>query len=412
MHGPPVSVIVPSLGRPYELERCLVGLGQLVYRPYEIVVVACEKGAAAIERHRAFPHIRIVPNEGNGISAARNAGLAQARGDIVAFIDDDAVPEPTWLDHLISAMDETGAQAATGYVRGRNGISYQWRGRRMRRDGFIDPLDHDGEVPWIPSVEAGAVMLEGTNMAFRREPIMRLGGFDPAYRFYMDDADIALRCVDAGLQTVIVPLAQVHHGFAASRLRRQDRMPADLYDIGRSLAIFLRTHLCAADTPTVLRLHRDGERRRVLRYMVSGHGEPRDVVSLLRRFDQGCLDGMSVPREALPVIESRGSRGVFRDDPVPDMRILAGGVWSRRSLRDEAKAAAAKGANVSLFRFGLSTLFHRVRFDHGGYWEQSGGLFGRSERDDPIFRLWSFQRRLAREVRRVAKVRGLPISRT
>jgi len=374
--------------------------------------VACEDGLAAIRRHLHFPHIRAFPNEGGGVSAARNAGIAEAGGDIVAFIDDDAVPEPTWLDHLVSAMEETGAAAATGYVRGRNGISYQWRGRSIRHDGFIVPLPRDGEAPAIPPRETGAVMIEGTNMAFRRDALMRLGGFDPAYRFYMDDADIALRLFDAGLGTAVVPLAQVHHGFAASRLRRQDRMPTDLRDIGRSLAIFLRCHLGADEAPAVLSLHREGERRRVLRYMVSGHGEPRDVRRLLARFDEGCLDGMRAAFGAPRVIGSPAGRPAFREDPAPGVRILAGRAWARRSLRREAEAAARDGDIVSLFRFGLGTLYHRVSFDPAGYWEQAGGLFGRSEREDPLIRLWSFRERLAREVGRVAKVRGLPISGT
>jgi O-antigen biosynthesis protein len=412
MPKPPVSVIVPSLGRPTQLARCLLALGQLRYRPYEVIVVACEDGLAAIDRHRDDPHIRAFPNQGAGISAARNAGIAEAEGDIVAFIDDDAVPEPTWLDHLVSAMEETGAAAATGYVRGRNGISYQWRGRSIRRDGFIVPLGLDGEAPSIPPREAGAVMLEGTNMAFSRDALMRLAGFDPAYRFYMDDADIALRLFDAGLETALVPLAQVHHGFAASRLRRQDRMPTDLHDIGRSLAIFLRSHLGAADMAAALSLHRESERRRVLRYMVSGHGEPRDVRMLLGRFDEGCRDGMRAAFGARPVMEKRKGRAAFREDPVPGVRIIAGRVWSRRSLRREVEEAVTNGDIVSLFRFGPTSLYHRVSFDPCGYWEQAGGLFGRSERDDPLVRLWSFRRRLAREVRRVAKVRGLPISGT
>ena len=133
MAPPPVSVVVPSFGRPAELDRCLAGLGQLFYRPYEIVVVACGAGRAAISRHLGSSHVRVDPNDGGGVSASRNAGIAAAAGDIVAFIDDDAVPEPTWLDHLVDGLSRTGAEAATGFVRGRNGISLQWRGRAIRR---------------------------------------------------------------------------------------------------------------------------------------------------------------------------------------------------------------------------------------------------------------------------------------
>lgn len=410
MPRPSVSVIVPSFGRPEELGRCLLGLGQLLYRPYEVVVVACEAGRAAIAHRLPHACVRVFRNDGTGVAAARNAGLAEARGDIVAFVDDDAVPEPTWLDHLVSAMEKTDAPVATGFVRGRNGISYQWRGRTIRRDGFIDQLPDGGEGPWVPARSAGAVMLEGTNVAFHRETLLRLGGFDPAYLFYMDDADVALRAFNAGLDTVLVPLAQVHHAFAPSRIRRRDRMPTDLFDIGRSLAIFLRAHLGSEEAPAALALHREGERRRIIRYMVSGHAEPRDLRLLLGRFDKGAVDGLVADFGERQDIEARDGQARFRGDEVPAVRVVSGHAWSRRRLRSVAAEAAAGGNLVSLFVFSPTTLYHRVRFDPAGYWEQSGGLFGRAERAEPLFRAQSFGRRLSREVRRVAKVRGIPES--
>src|SRR5512146_2129492 len=98
MDRPRVSVVVASLGRPRELDRCLTALRQLTYRPFEVVAVACEAGRMAAARHSALPWVRFIPNRGTGIAEARNDGIAVAGGEVVAFLDDDAVPEPTWLD--------------------------------------------------------------------------------------------------------------------------------------------------------------------------------------------------------------------------------------------------------------------------------------------------------------------------
>jgi O-antigen biosynthesis protein len=411
MRPPRVSVVVPSLARPRELTRCLAALGQLRYRPFEIVVVACAAGRDAIAGH-AVPWLRVVPNTGTGIGAARNAGIDAAAGEIVAFIDDDAVPEPTWLDHLVAAMEDTGASAATGHVRGRNGISFQWRDRVIRRDGSIDHRPGDGDLPLAPPAGAGVTMLEGTNMAFRRDILAALGGFEPAFRFYLDDADIALRLHDAGELSAVVPLAQVHHGFAPSARRRRDRMPLDLFDIGRSLAIFLRAHLSREAAPAALALHREGERRRLLRAMVAGLCEPRDIGRLLARFDDGAREGMAAPFGTARDVAAPPAGAVFREDVPPDPVILVGRPWSRREMRRAARAAAARGVAPSLFVFGPTALFHRMRYDAAGYWEQAGGLFGRSDRDAPLFRFRTFRQRLAEETGRVAKVRGLPESRT
>ncbi len=407
MRAPRVSVVVPSLARPGELARCLTALGQLRYRPFEIIVVACAAGRDAVAGHAA-PWLRVVPNAGTGIGAARNAGIDAAAGEIVAFIDDDAVPEPTWLDHLVAAMEETGAPAATGHVRGRNGISFQWRDRVIRRDGFIDARPGDGDLPRVRPAGSGVTMLEGTNMAFRRDILAALGGFETAFRFYLDDADFALRLHDAGHDAAVAPLAQVHHGFAPSVRRRRDRMPLDLFDIGRSLAIFLRAHLGTESAPATLALHRDGERRRLLRTMIAGLCEPRDIGRLLARFDEGAREGMAAPFGIARDVAAPPAGAVFRQDALPEAVVLSGRPWSRGGLRRAAAAAAARGAAPSLFVFGPTALYHRARYDPAGYWEQAGGLFGRSDRAAPLVRFRTFRQRLAEETGRVAKVRGLP----
>jgi GT2 family glycosyltransferase len=369
------------------------------------VVVACEAGRTAIAGP-GRPWLRVIPNAGNGIGAARNDGIDAAAGAIVAFLDDDAVPEPAWLDHLVAAMEETGAPAATGHVRGRNGISFQWRDRAIGRDGFVATRPTGGEAPRVPAASTGITMLEGTNMAFRREVLVALGGFDEAFRFYLDDADIALRLFDAGHAAAVVPLAQVHHGFAPSVRRRRDRMPTDLHDIGRSLAIFLRAHFGPGETPVALAAHREGERLRLVRYMVAGLCEPRDVGRLLARFDEGSREGLTAPFGMGREIASAPSGASFRKDAIPEALILAG--RSRRPLRETAAGAAACGKTPSLFLFGPSALYHHVRYDEAGYWEQAGGLFGRADRAASLVRFRTFRQRLAEETGRVAKVRGLP----
>ena len=92
----PVSVVVVSRDRPMALRRCLAGLAQLQYDPFEIVVVADAQGCAAVAGSDMATHIKIVPFEQPNISEARNLGISHSAGDIIAFIDDDAVPEPSW----------------------------------------------------------------------------------------------------------------------------------------------------------------------------------------------------------------------------------------------------------------------------------------------------------------------------
>jgi GT2 family glycosyltransferase len=230
-----VSVIIVSRARPDALRRCLSAVDQLQYRPFEVVVVACPQGVAVTEEADVLRDLKCIAFDEANISAACNLGLTHAAGEIVAFIDDDAVPEPQWLHHLVAPAARSDVAAMGGYVRGRNGISFQYKARTLDAQGTpmdveIDPLQATVLVP----PKGRAIKTEGTNMAFRRDALIAIGGFDHAFRFYLDETDVNMRLARAGYATALVPLAQVHHGFAASAMRRADRAPRDLYEIGAS----------------------------------------------------------------------------------------------------------------------------------------------------------------------------------
>ncbi|MGB8623151.1 MAG: glycosyltransferase family 2 protein, partial [Paracoccaceae bacterium] len=218
--APRVSVVVVSRDRPGPLSRCLTALTQLDYAPFEVIVAADDAGLAAVAALGLADAVKSVRVEAPGISAARNAGVAIAAGDVVAFIDDDAVAEPTWLTHLATPFAESGVEAAGGYVRGRNGISFQWRARSVNRQAVHADLPPADSTPrLLPPPPDGAIRTEGTNMAFRRETLAAMGGFDTGFRFFLDETDLNMRLAGAGALTAVVPLAQVHHGFAPSPRR-------------------------------------------------------------------------------------------------------------------------------------------------------------------------------------------------
>ncbi len=90
---------------------------------------------------------------------------------------------------------------------------------------------------------------------------------------------------------------------------------------------------------------------------------------------------------------------------------MAGGLREAVRLRAEAAAAVAKDQPISLFLFERSPRRHVVRFTDGGWWEQSGGLYGAADRSEPWLRFERFDTRLEREVRRVSATRGLALIR-
>ena len=176
------SVILASRGRPAELLRTLQAIRQLDHSDFEVVVVADPTSLAALSED----WFRTVPFDEPNLSKARNAGIEAAAGDTCAFIDDDAVPEPLWLQHHEAALAATGAVASVGFVRGRNGIGFQSRVASMNREPETHQENDRGDAPFVPVLAKGrALKLIGTNMVVRRQTLAQLGGFDPAYRYFL-----------------------------------------------------------------------------------------------------------------------------------------------------------------------------------------------------------------------------------
>ncbi|MFZ3580750.1 glycosyltransferase family 2 protein [Loktanella sp. DJP18] len=398
------SVIVVSNGRPEALRRCLLGLLQIDHPACEIIVVADALSRPAIAASGLADVIKTVACDRPNISAARNAGLAVAAGDIVAFIDDDAVPEPTWLSHLTAPFADAAVQASGGFVRARNGITFQWRARLAFGDATTTGIEVDDRQPTLMAAGPGrAVKTEGTNMAIRRDTLAALGGFDEAFAFYLDETDVNLRLAAQSATTAIVPLAQVHHGFAPSPRRRADRVPRDLFEIGASLAVFLRKHGPAVQpTPHVPRAD---QRRRLLAHMVAGRLMPGDVGRLLRTFDAGWRDGMTRRLAQHPPLTEEPVAFLPFPTRVSPHRMIGARFWQRARAEAQAAQVVADGGVATLLVLSPTSLFHHCQFTPAGVWDQTGGQFGKSDRTDPPFRLWRAAARRDREYARIMAVR-------
>lgn len=399
MMSRPASVIIVSRHRAAALRRCLLGLTQQDHPNFEVIVVADSTGIAAAQAMGLA--IKTVEFDEANISVARNCGLIHAAGEIVAFIDDDAVAEPTWLSRLCAAFEAPQVIAATGFVRGRNGISYQWQACEVDATGLDHPLPpHAGQYAGTP---LRAVKTQGTNCAFRRGDLAAIGGFDPAFRFYLDEADVNLRLVTHGL-TAIVPEAQVHHGYAASTRRRENRVPVSLHEIAASVAVFLRRHalqvLEQESIPAIA-----AQETRVARLLRTGQVTAGEAEALLASLAEGWDDGMARVLGPLPPLPDAGAFQALPGTGPRPGRVLSGRIWQRARLLREAAKAVAAGETVTVICLAPSPRAHRMRFTDAGFWLQSGGLFGWSTRQGARFRLRSFSARIAEEIARIASFR-------
>ena len=405
MSHPRVTVIVVSRHRPRDLDLCLKALRQLFFRNFEIVVV-CDRASASVVDPE--PGIRTVVFEEENISKARNIGAAHSAGDILAFIDDDAVAEPTWLSHLIPPFDDDRVGASGGFVIGRNGFSVQWAALSVDTAGWTHPIRLDGSSVEKMLWDGGqrAIRTQGTNMAVRRSVLAELGGFDPAFVFYHDESDLNMRIAKAGWLTALVPKARVNHKSSSSSRRKPNRVPKSLLDVGASSAVFHRKYLSPGDWAQAREDLINSERRRLEYMLIDGRTEPKMFETLIKSLHDGYTEGLErVSGEPQKIGESTEVFEPISNTPETH-EIIVSRFLPRRAARKRAKAIAASGAVVSLIILDPTARFHRVRFTQDGYWEQMGGIFGRSVRTHPIVQFSTFRSRSEAEVQRCSQFRN------
>ncbi|PLS22756.1 glycosyltransferase family 2 protein [Neptunicoccus cionae] len=396
--APRVSLIIVSRHRPEALKRVVSSLRFQSYTNFEVILVSDAPDRSFLADIPASENMLHIPFDQANISAARNAGLAHAQGEIVAFCDDDAVPDPNWLKALVQPFRNTEIASAGGFVRGRNGFSYQWKGLTGDRLGEDQPLAIDPSASFVEVRFDGGrfAKLQGTNCAFRLDALLGIGGFDEGFRFYLDETDVCLRLAQAGYSAAFVNAAEVHHGFEQSAHRSANRVPLSLYEIGASKRRFLDKH-CIKDAvlPAKQRFFAD-QKQRLLRLMVEGRLEPRDVPVLMDTLQNG-LNETRQGTDSPPVRADRVFKPLKSRENPPGVA-LAGGLFATSALFARAQDLAKSDAPVIVFRLARNSLFHRRYFDVRGFWVQTGGIFGKSSREDSVFRWWTLSKRTRREL--------------
>ncbi len=198
---PTVSVVVCAYNAADTLEDCLSSLDRLNYPRYEVIVVndgSRDATAAIASRH---PNVKLITTKNNGLSTARNVGLAAATGTIVAYTDADVRVDEDWLSYLVQPFLRSDVVA----VGGPNVVPVDdpWMAQCVARapGGPTHVLFDDRIAEHVP----------GCNMAMRKDALVAIGGFNPIYLRAGDDVDVCWRLQGAGGTIGFAPAAHVWH---------------------------------------------------------------------------------------------------------------------------------------------------------------------------------------------------------
>jgi len=173
-----VSVVIATYRRPDVLPGCLEALERQRLRPSEVIVVDQSPDSSTRElvtvRRGSGYELRYVHSDAAGVSLARNIGWRLARGEIVAYTDDDAVPDPGWIEAIVEAFESTPADMVGGR------ILPLWEGGTpptwfpSSRDYLLAIYDPGGRLAPFPEVSLPMTV----NAAITRRKLESLGGFN------------------------------------------------------------------------------------------------------------------------------------------------------------------------------------------------------------------------------------------
>lgn len=450
LHPPPplrVSVVINTYNRAESLASTLEALPRQNYPHFEVIVVngpSTDHTGELLQAHSSW--IRVGRCSERNLSISRNVGIAMARGDLVAFIDDDAVPDEDWLRDVCAAFDTAEVAGVGGFVYDHTGYTLQYSYTVCDRLGnAYHSLPCSMPEFCYPGCLRYPALL-GTNSVFRREALLEIGGFDEQFDYFLDETDVNLRLVDAGYLLKQIPRAFVYHRYLPSHIRNQARVNTNYLPIIQNRIYFGLKNAPSVPGYAATILKDWAELSGGAQYSIE-HGirqgilEPQTLETFRRDLDcafrEGIERGFHRPRRFLGSATAAQLRGAIEQDALDPahagtfkacpLRLPAaeklticllsqqyppgvvGGIG--RLTRDLAGGLAGRGHNVHVLTRGSQNL-NTVDFEHGVWVHRL--VEDQTEPPPPEGmavppHLWRHSARMLRELRRIAETRPIDI---
>ena len=451
---PAVSVIVNTYNRAASLCQTLQGLRRQNYSNFEVIVVNGPSTDETMDVLRAYSaEIRVGRCALRNLSISRNVGIEMARGDFVAFIDDDAVPDEDWLVDAVAAFDSDEIAGVGGFVFDHAGYELQYSYTVCDRMGNAY---HNLSIPMHDFCYPGChrfPALLGTNSIFRSSALLEIGGFDEQFDYFLDETDVNVRLIDAGYILKQIPRAFVYHRYLPNHIRNEKRVNTNYLPMIRNRIYFSLKNASLADGQSAERLKDWSNLCRDALYNVNWNISQgtiqAEVLERLRidmdvAVEEGIQLGMNRPRRLLGSAIAKEMRGEVAHDvdfsegrstlrpgefkPCPILLFRAekltiallsqqyppsivGGIG--RLTHDLAQGLGARGHNVHvLTRATAGSTANTVDFEDG-VWvhrlleDRDEGLPPQDAKVPP--HIWRHSARMLRELKRLNEMHAIDI---
>lgn len=232
-----VSIVICTYNRIDHLKRCLDYLEYQTSDNFEVVVVNGPSNDGTSEYLDSISKkIKIGNNDRKNLSISRNIGIEIASGDIVAFIDDDAMPFADWVDQILKKFNESplNLSAVGGPTFFAGSLKFQAEDIGFNKYAEAkENIDSSqvGQDGWVRS-------LLGTNTAFSKKHLYKVNGFDEQYDYFLDESDLTFRLQVAGSIVAYNTEMYLRHEFAQGHNRR-GKHNFNWHDICKNTAYFI-----------------------------------------------------------------------------------------------------------------------------------------------------------------------------
>ena len=237
LRAPRVTLIISTYNRAKSLNLALSALRQQAYPKFELVVVnGPSTDDTDVLLQLQARHIKLAVCPEANLAQSRNIGVDNAAGDIIAFLDDDAIPSSGWLGTLVGAYRDPTVMAVGGVTTHANGVI--WGLMTCSRFGEVTHVSKPPASRYLGKGADPFLYLSGCNMSFRRMALVSVGGFNEYLTYGYEDVEICRRLVDAGHLIAFSEDACVHHCPQANAVRDINDLTTDPYFPMRARAVF------------------------------------------------------------------------------------------------------------------------------------------------------------------------------
>lgn len=244
-----ISIVIPTYNNLKLLLQCLHSTHALTYPRDSLEIIVVDNGSSdgtPESLKNAYPRVKQIRLDTNtGFAFACNRGAAEASGEFVAFLNDDALPSPDWIEGLFAGLDAGGPNAvcAASHIRSRDGTEVEYEGGSATIFGVGRPRPAWGwlDAPEKPGEGSPVLFASGGAMLIQRRAFLDAGGFDAAFFAYFEDVDLGWRLWLLGHKVVYAPHAVVQHIGGATGSRSGAHRRYTLWECN-SLATILKNY--------------------------------------------------------------------------------------------------------------------------------------------------------------------------